>query len=375
MKTIEDIKAICYLAEEEKTPLVRRFLELPGKELYACGSEGELHDRIAFLKAREYRSKEVLILAPFRGRLFQKCPGSPGMICCNYYLLNTCFDCLYNCAYCFLSSYLNSFGIVQFTNVGDIAAEFAGRRDFVPGMLYRLGTGEFTDSLMMDQVTDIASSLIEVMEEAPHIVLEFKTKSDNVNHLLDIPRKGTTVLAWSLNTERNIARYEEDTASLQRRIDAAARAGEAGFFLAFHFDPIIMYPGFLDDYRAVLDRLYRAVDPQRILWISLGCFRYAPSFKDILRDACPGEGLTLEEMFPGPDGKYRYLAPRREEIYAFMRREIASRPGDPFVYMCMETASMWHRVFGRRYDASADLERDFSAHLENIFDRFFPHRP
>ncbi len=365
MRTIDDIRAICYLSAEENVPLVQRFLSLPGRDLFPCAGEAALGARLNELKSSGLRSKDVLVLAPFRGRFFQKCPGSPGMICCNYRLVNTCFDCLYNCAYCFLSSYLNAFGIVQFTNIHDVIAEITEKLDSSGGMMYRVGTGEFTDSLMMDHVTGIAASLIGAMKGRPDILLEFKTKSDNVGHLLGIPEKGRAVLAWSLNTARNIALFEEDTASLDRRLDAAARACDAGYYLAFHFDPIIRYPGFLDDYRGVLDRLYRAVDPGRILWISLGCFRYAPGFKEIMREKFPDETLTLEEMFQGPDGKFRYLKKRREAAYAFMLGEIRGRGGNPFVYLCMETADMWHRVFGLRYDASSELERDFSEHLKN----------
>ncbi|HRZ28496.1 MAG TPA: hypothetical protein P5295_16930 [Spirochaetota bacterium] len=364
MRTIDDIKIICYLADEEELALVRRFLSLPGKNIIRCEDERDMGSRIEEIKAAGIGSKEAVILAPFKGRLFQKCPGSPGMICCNYRLINTCFDCLYDCTYCFLGSYLNAFGIVQFTNLDGIMGEIASKLDMNSGMIYRIGTGEFTDSLMMDRVTGIAESVIRACRDYPNVMPEFKTKSDNVDHLLDIPEKGNAVLAWSLNTERNISLYERDTASLGERIGAARRACAAGFRVAFHFDPMIRYEGYLDEYRGVLDQVWAAVDPSKIMWISLGCFRYAPGFKETMRERFPDERLSLEEMVQGPDGKFRYLARIREEAYSFMLREIRGRAGNPFVYLCMEGPGMWHRVFGARYDRSEELESEFSEHLK-----------
>ncbi len=54
-----------------------------------------------------------------------------------------------------------------------------------------MGTGEFTDSLMMDEVTGIGGAIIEHTSGMPNIMMELKTKSDNIDHLLDIRGKGT----------------------------------------------------------------------------------------------------------------------------------------------------------------------------------------
>ena len=117
--------------------------------------DDDLTLKIKELKKR-FSSKEVLILKEFMGRKFQKCPGSPDVICCNYYLLNTCFNCLYNCTYCFLNSYLNSYGIVQFVNLEDLT-DLIKNHCLEINKAVRIGTGEFTDSLMFDEVTSIAA--------------------------------------------------------------------------------------------------------------------------------------------------------------------------------------------------------------------------
>jgi spore photoproduct lyase len=105
------------------------------------------------------------------------------------------------------------------------------------------------------------------------------------------------------------------------------------------------------------------VETNKILWISMGCFRYAPGFKEILREINPQEILTVQEMFPGPDGKYRYLKSKRIEIYTAIKDCIESYTKGPFIYLCMETADMWRAVFNRPYQSSEDIQHDMMSRL------------
>lgn len=296
------------------------------------------------------------------GRKFQKCPGSPNVICCNYYLLNTCFNCLYNCTYCFLNSYLNSYGIVQFLNLDDLSGLIKAHCENA-GHAVRIGTGEFTDSLMYDEVTSISGRLIEETASIKNLFLEFKTKSSNVDHLLGVQNKGNAVLAWTLNTQRNIDLYEEGASNIHERIDAAVKAQKSGYNIAFHFDPIIRYENFIEEYYKIIELLAGRVSSERVVWISLGCFRYSPGFKEIIKKEFPEEKLTVEEMFPGCDGKYRYLAPERADIFKKFREKIEQHFPDVFIYLCMEDSWMWDKVFNRKYAVSEDLEGDFSEYL------------
>ncbi|MCP4132587.1 MAG: hypothetical protein GY754_16605 [bacterium] len=371
MIRIDDIKIILFDLHDAENPMVSRFRALSGKKILGFDNEDALGREIDSLREAGVSSKEVLILKQFKGRTFQQCPGSRNVICCNYYLINTCFDCLYNCTYCFLNSYLNTFGITQFINLERVVHEIRENLDLSRDIIYRVGTGEFTDSLMMDQVTGIAESIISGCADLPSVMVEFKTKSDNVDHLLNIPRKGNAVMAWTLNTEKSIAEYEEGAASLDRRLTAAVKAQNAGYYLAFHFDPVIMYDGFLEEYLALVDKLFETVDPEKTVWISMGGFRYAPGFKEIMRNKFPYEQLTTGEMFPGIDGKFRYLKSMRVNAYQHIinRIELHTAPCSkkPFLYLCMESSEVWHSLFSVNYHTSDDLEQAMSVHLRDVF--------
>lgn len=367
MRTIDDVKVIIHLREDRDNPIVRRFLDLENKEIFECSDDHELDQAVESAKRRGIHSKEAVILKKFQGRMFQKCPGSPGVICCNYLLLNIGFNCLYNCTYCYLNYYLNSYGLIQFINV---EASFQDIWDTVrkdPDKAYRVGTGEYTDSLMFDDVTGIGASLLTGAARYRNLFIELKTKSDNIRHLLEIREKGNAVLAWSLNTNRNIDLYEGETAALEDRLESAAAACAAGYLTAFHFDPIITGNENVEEYLDVVDRIFEKVDPERVAWISLGCFRHSPGFKEIIREVFPGQKLTTAEMFPGPDGKFRYLKKTRVAVYNAMLDRIRSHTAVPFVYLCMENESVWRDVFNVEYRSSEDLEQAFTQHLKKKY--------
>ncbi len=368
MRTTADIRAVIYNSRHTDNPIAERFLSLQSCRFIPYSDEGEIPAIIDRLKGESSKSKEVVILREFQGRLVQMCPGSKNVICCNYRLLNTGFGCLYDCTYCYLNSYLNSFGIIQFTNIHDLSGLLEEYIAIEPaGSIMRIGTGEFTDSLMMDDITGTGVFFINRIAPHKNIFLELKTKSTHVASLLDIQEKGNTVLAWSLNTPANISLYEPGSAGLDERLGAASLASGAGYLTAFHFDPMILDGNYLDDYPAVVDMIFRCVDPERVAWISLGCFRYSPGFKENLRERAPFTRLAAGEMFPGQDGKFRYLKRLRIALYRAMKERIEFYTKTPFIYLCMEPSDVWKAFSGREYKNSGDLESDINRSLAENF--------
>lgn len=363
-RTIQSV--ICGEADMDK-PFARRVISaFPDAEVLVFHDDTQKGLLLDGCGNRGIASKSVLLLDRFKGRLIQKCPATKGMICCNYRLINSGFNCIYNCAYCYLQSYLNSYGILLFTNEEDILAECGEFiKEAEPAKIYRIGTGEFTDSLMLDHVTGLSTALIGKFAPYPHLFLELKTKSGNVDHLLNIPRKGSTVIAWSVNTPRMIERNEDRASLLPVRLAAAARAAAAGYFIAFHFDPVIIYDGWEKEYDEVVEAVFASVPQEKVLWISMGCFRYAPQFRDVMRANFPDETISDAEFVQCPDGKMRYPKPVRRDIYRKLLKMIRNRAADPYVYMCMESADMWESVFGRDFAVPEDLEEDMSIFLKN----------
>lgn len=310
--------------------------------LPAAGLDGSapFHDPRAFASG-----KRSLLLTRNRGKFLKSCPGTREYVCCGYQVLNVGMNCPMDCVYCILQAYLNNPWLSFFVNVEDLLAELDGSLAGAPERFWRVGTGEFTDSLALDRLTGLSRLLVEHMRDKPRAVLELKTKTAEVDNLMGLDHGGRTIVSWSLNSRLICEREELHTASLAQRLAAAARCAEQGYRLGFHFDPIIYHPGWQEGYGATIDRLFKAVPLQSIAWISLGCLRFLPVLRSIAMERFPGSRFFHEEFVQGLDGKNRYFRNLRVEMYRFLARRILAVAPDICVYLCMESEEIWQEVF------------------------------
>ncbi|RLA94193.1 MAG: radical SAM protein, partial [Deltaproteobacteria bacterium] len=231
--------------------------------------------------------KKVLLLAPYPGQLVKRCPGTKGYTCCGYWVINALLNCPMDCSYCILQGYLQEPYIVLNLPLDKAFEEVRRLLDLRPRHILRLGTGEFSDSLALDLWIGFNQEAISFFSQLEGALLELKTKAQEVDHLLGLDHRSRTVISWSLNPQRIVEKEEIYTAPLQRRLEAARRCQEAGYLLGFHFDPIIEYPGWEDDYRGLIEELFRHVDPRGVIWISLGTLRYPPGLERVIRERFP----------------------------------------------------------------------------------------
>jgi len=302
--------------------------------------------------------KDTLLVYNFQGRFISSCPGSDGMICCQYFVINFGVGCLYDCHYCYLQNFLNHPLMTLFGNIEDVFDELHRRIDG-KNFHFRIGTGEYTDSLALEPITGLSSILIKRFADISNATLELKTKSSNVDELLSLDHKEHTVVAWSLNPQNIIDDVEPGTASLEERLQAAEKVEAAGYRLAFHLDPLIYHDNWEQNYHRLIEEVCDRVNPDRISWISVGSFRYSPGQKEIMQSRFAADALTKEEMVQGSDGKYRYFKTIRESMYASVRKKIKQTNPKLFVYLCMETRRMWEGVFGFVPDSAKNLDSLF----------------
>ncbi|MBI3062985.1 MAG: radical SAM protein [Deltaproteobacteria bacterium] len=291
--------------------------------------------------------KRRLLLARHKGDFLKKCPGSDGQVCCNYFVINFASNCPMECSYCYLQEYLaDNPALKVFSNVDDLVAEARALLSRHRGFFFRIGTGEITDSLALDPYIGFSQEVVPFFAEQPNVLLELKTKSDKVEGLLGLDPKGRVVVSWSMNPQRVIDADEHLTASLEERLRAAKRCQEAGYKLGFHFDPMIEYPGWEEDYRAMVERIFAVVDHRRVAWLSMGVLRETPGLKRIMRRRFSSTRLLSGEQVLCPDGKMRYFQPLRVDMYRKMLGWIREASPTVFVYLCMESKEVWEQVFG-----------------------------
>lgn len=305
--------------------------------------------------------KKRLVLSRFKGAFLKKCPGTgKGMVCCNYYVVNLIKNCAYDCSYCFLQDFLeNNPVLTAFVNVEDLLRELDAVFTECPQRAFRVGTGELTDSLALEDAIPYADYLVPFFKERKNATLELKTKSARIENLLRHGGADNIVVSWSLNPQEAIGREEKGTASLEERLEAARKCQENGFRIGVHFDPILLFPGWETAYEEVVDALFRKIPPSAIEWISLGSFRFRANLKQIASERHEGNQLFIGEHVQCEDGKFRYLRPVRNRAYETLRNMLKRRSRDLSVYLCMETREVWEKTAGKLPRSDEKLDRFF----------------
>ena len=317
------------------------------------------------MKSSQYdvfgEGKKRLALSRFKGSFLKKCPGiSPGMVCCNYYVVNLAKNCIYDCSYCFLQDFLGNNPMqVAYVNVEDLLVELEEVFTQYPDRNFRVGTGELTDSLALDAIVPYTAYLLPFFNQQSNAVLELKTKSDQIVNLLDHSDPTNIIVSWSLNPQTVIDQEEKGTPSLVQRLESAKACLDKGYRIGFHFDPIILIPGWEDAYQQLVNILCDSLPIAKVEWVSLGSFRYRPSLKSIIKNRHPQTHLFTSEHLPSKDGKFRYLRPLRNHAYKTIRGYLKSRLEELNIYICMETQEIWEGVTGKTPRSDEKLDQFF----------------
>jgi len=297
--------------------------------------------------------KEMLCLSRNRGAFLKDCPGTSHYRCCGYKILHIGSYCVMDCSYCILQAYFHPPALRYFVNRQDLFDEL--EKLFSEKKRCRVGTGEFTDSLIWEKWTDISRRLSEYFSGQSSAVLELKTKGASVEKFRGLKHNRKTIMAWSLNTEQVIRFEERNTAPLDARLAAAKKCVSMGYPIAFHFDPMIIYEGWEKDYKDVVQKIFRHVSPDNIVWISVGAFRFVPSLKKSIQKRFRKSKIVYGEFITGTDGKMRYFKPLRIEMYKKITTRIKEISPDTLVYFCMEDDDVWENCLGFNPDEKGGL--------------------
>ncbi|MCU0538972.1 MAG: DNA photolyase [Desulfobacterales bacterium] len=339
--TIRELFIDAEAADHPQTAAIRSRLAVPAR---VVPGPAALFEEVRAADDPAGRGKQVLFLTRNRGAFLKACPGTRHYTCCGYRILHVGSYCTMDCAYCILQAYFHPPLLQYYVNQEDMTREL--EECFSTPVIQRIGTGEFTDSLIWEPWTNLSRGLVQRFAAQRRAVLELKTKSVNVAGLLDLDHRRKTILAWSLNTERVIREQERGTAALGARLRAAAAGAAAGYPLAFHFDPVVIYDGCEAEYREVAERLFAAIPPEQVVWISLGAFRFMPDLKALIQRRFPDSRIVYGEFITGLDGKARYFKPLRIQVLRSLARAIREFAPHCCVYLCMEDDEVWRHSLG-----------------------------
>ena len=321
--------------------------------------------------------KKSVEFVPYKGEKMDTCATiHDEYVCCNVKVLKSVSNCPFDCSYCFLQNYLTNPQLEVVEDNDRLINEIETKIKAQPWRFFRIGTWELGDSLALENETGQAQKLIDYFSTVNNAVLELKTKSDVVDPILNCQHNQKTVVSWSMNTDYIIRTEEHKTASLENRLAAIKKVVDAGYLIGLHFDPMIRYDDWENDYTELLTQLADIVPSQQIAWLSIGSLRFNPEQKRLIENNFRGSKLTCQEMVKGSDNKVRYVKPHRIEMYRLMFNKMRELWGnDPFIYLCMERWDMWDKIMDIQPRSIGELDYMFADHFHHFYPTVNPQIP
>ncbi len=281
------------------------------------------------------------------------CPvASEKTRCCNLLTLDAIESCGFDCSYCSIQSFYNQNTITFDSGFADKLRHL----NLDKNKTYHIGTGQASDSLMFGNREGILDTLFEFARKNPNVILEFKTKSDNIQYFLQNAVPKNILCTWSLNTPTIIQNEEHLTASLDKRINAARQIADKGIKVGFHFHPIVEYENYLDEYQEVYEKLRVEFTPKEVALVSFGTLTFIKPVIKQLREREFKSKIT-QMPFENASGKSSYPEATKIEMFKHAYTSFKSWHKQVFFYLCMEEHSMWMKTFGYQYSTNNDFEQ------------------
>ena len=304
-------------------------------------------------KSISSRSKpRKVVLSDEKNKVFGMCPvASEKTVCCNLMTIDAVQGCSLGCSYCSIQTFYTDGKISIDKNL----AEKLAKIPLDPNKRYHIGSGQSSDSLAIGNREGVLDAQLNFARNNPNIILEFKTKSNNINYLLETDIPNNVFVSWSINPQLFIDNEEHGTASFDQRVSSARALSDKGVLVGFHLHPIVYYEGYESDYTHIIQKVTSMFAPSEIAMVSMGTLTFIKPAIKKLRST----GLTSKVLqIPMADavGKTSYTIEIKKEIFSHVLSQFSSWHDQVFFYLCMEERSIWESVFGKCYVDNTEFE-------------------
>ena len=311
-------------------------LEYPlGKQLKEKLEEMEIpielttsHNRVTGIPGKTAREKYMqakrsLVAGVRRTLKFEPCKPSA------HYQLPLITSCPGLCEYCYLQTTLGPKPINRiYVNVEEVL-EQAERyiKERAPEITVFEGAAT-SDPVPVEYLTGSLRRTIEFFAQQKWGRFRFVTKFSDIDSLLTANHNNHTEIRFSLNTETVIRNYEKGTASANERIKAAEKVASAQYPLGFLIAPILLYPQWQEEYKALISDLASALSSGSHPTFELITHRYTTRAKKNIEAVFPGSTLPMNEderQFKYGQfgyGKYVYPQDTMVDIKTFFYKQI-----------------------------------------------------
>ena len=292
------------------------------------------------LSERASRDKDSLAIAEKKGEVIK----SIGRMEENQYYLFHEIDCKYDCEYCYLQYYFQTKVPVIFANREKVLSEIEQVLRTREDAYFHVG--EVCDSLAFDYLTDFSVEIAELFRKYENATVEFRTKSTNIENLLNIKNPPKNLIpSWTMSPEYIADKIEHKTPGFRDRLDAAKRCQQKGYTVGIRLDPIFSFEGWEDHYRDMVSEILTVLNPEKIDHITLGTVKVHKNLFDVLNTRFPESMVTTDELVPSSDGKFKPIKFKRVEIYRKMVSWVRNLAPEIGINLSIESPEVGDLVF------------------------------
>jgi spore photoproduct lyase len=121
-----------------------------------------------------------------------------------------------------------------------------------------------TDCFAIEHLTDFVHTAAKFFENREQFFIQYLTKSDNVECLLeDSPSRGS-IVCFSVNSPIVSDKVELCTSSVNQRLIAAQKLANSGIPVLLRIDPMLAVDNWRDSYRELVELIYGKIRPKQI---------------------------------------------------------------------------------------------------------------
>ena len=266
----------------------------------------------------------------------------PDHICKSAYEIHSAWGCYHACDYCHVKDFINiMINLEEFVQHLD---ELVNREKWQK--LYKYDNQ--TDTICFEPEYGASELLVNYFAKQDDKYLMLYTKSDNIDHLLDLNHNGHTIINWTLSCDTVSRLIEKKAPIMDDRINSALKCQSAGYTVRFRFSPIIPIKNWQAENTEMIEKLFEKVKPDLITIDVLGWMtaRQIIDSIDITLFDDEYRAIIEELADKGAVNYVKQIIPyeARLKIYRYIIGELKRLgSGTPFA-ICMETQEMWDEL-------------------------------
>lgn len=247
-----------------------------------------------------FQGKSTLVVGVRKTLDFAPCKPSA------HYQLPLVTGCEGICEYCYLNTQLGKKPYTRiYVNVEEILNQSAALIAQRQPEITLFEAAATSDPVSVEPYSGSLARAIEFFSEQEYGRLRFVTKFTCVDSLLELNHQGHTRIRYSINSDNIIRSYEHRTPNLQQRLQALSRVIAAGYPSGVIIAPVILTPGWQQDYRDVLHQLADHLDysPEMDFAFEIISHRFTTRARSNILGVFPQTDLPMDEK---TDRKYKY---------------------------------------------------------------------